>query len=60
MIGTIQLGRDSKISQVCCISHCFGRLKEGNVIFLADTTCILALYMFTQIMTHVIGQLAPL
>jgi hypothetical protein len=30
------------------------------VIFLADTTCILALYMITQTMTHVLGQLVPL
>ena len=30
------------------------------MIFLADTTCILALYMITQTMTHVLGQLVPL
>ena len=29
-------------------------------MFLADTTCILALYMITQTMTHVLGQLVPL
>ena len=30
------------------------------MIFLADTTCILARYMITQTMTHVLGQLMPL
>ena len=30
------------------------------MIFLADTTCILALYMITQTMAHVLEQLVPL